>query len=366
MNNSPDLIENKNDQKDEISLREIILDLKLWLNYLLSKWLLIASMSIAGGIAGLIYSSQLKPVYRAYLTFVLEDDKNTSMGAAAGLASQFGLDVGGASSSGAFSGENLIELLKSRSMVQKTLLSPIDMSGKTITIAEYFISINNLRKGFKEPGLKDIHFPLRSYNDKLNLLQDSLLSEFYQTITKSNLKVDKADKKSSIIAVEVTSLNELFSKLFTEKLVKNVSDFYIETKTKKEAENISILQYQADSVRRQLNAAISGVASFQDVNPNPNPALQILRIPSQRRQFDVQTNTAILTELIRNLELSKLALRRETPLIQVIDTPILPLEKVKLGKTKASLLGGIGLGCLVLLCLTLRMIYLKLMESDAH
>jgi uncharacterized protein involved in exopolysaccharide biosynthesis len=85
--------------------------------------------------------------------------------------------------------------------------------------------------------------------------------------------------------------------------------------------------------------------------------LQILRVPSQKRQVNVQANTAILTQLIANLEISKVALRKETPLIQIIDQPILPLEIEKVGKIKGLVLGGIIGAFLVILALTVKYIY---------
>jgi hypothetical protein len=43
---------------------------------------------------------------------------------------------------------------------------------------------------------------------------------------------------------------------------------------------------------------------------------------------DVQANTAILTEeLVKQTELAKVTLRKETPLIQIMNGPILPLTK---------------------------------------
>ena len=38
--------------------------------------------------------------------------------------------------------------------------------------------------------------------------------------------------------------------------------------------------------------------------------------------------------------MAKVSLRKETPLLQVIDAPILPLEKEKLGRLKSLVLGG--------------------------
>jgi uncharacterized protein involved in exopolysaccharide biosynthesis len=154
------------------------------------------------------------------------------------------------------------------------------------------------------------------------------------------LSVGQKDKKISIIYVEVNTIDELFSKVFAESIVKEVSQFYIETKSKKAKNNVAILQKQVDSVRNELNQAITGVAVVSDNTFNLNPALNVNRVPSTKRQVDVQANTAILTQLVTNLELAKVALMRETPLIQLIDKPILPLKKDKPGKLKSLLLGG--------------------------
>jgi hypothetical protein len=87
---------------------------------------------------------------------------------------------------------------------------------------------------------------------------------------------------------------------------------------------MDVLRRQANSIGRALNGAITGVAVANDNTFNLNPALNVRRAPSARRQVDVQANTAILTELVKQSELAKVTLRKDTPLIQVIDKPILP------------------------------------------
>jgi uncharacterized protein involved in exopolysaccharide biosynthesis len=55
-----------------------------------------------------------------------------------------------------------------------------------------------------------------------------------------------------------------------------------------------------------------------------------------------------------------MALRKETPLIQVIDKPIFPLEKEKVGKLKTLVLGGFLAGFLTVLYLVFSSLYKKL------
>ena len=95
-----------------------------------------------------------------------------------------------------------------------------------------------------------------------------------------------------------------------------------------------------DSVRNALNTAINGVANEADNVYNLNPAFNVKGTPSKKKQIDVQANTSILTSLVVQLELAKITLRKETPLIQLIDHPILPLEKAKTSKLKFLVFGG--------------------------
>lgn len=55
--------------------------------------------------------------------------------------------------------------------------------------------------------------------------------------------------------------------------------------------------------------------------------------------------------------MAKVTLRKETPLIQVIDRPILPLPKEKFGKAKGIFIGGILAGFLTVLGLIVRRIF---------
>ncbi|MWB94483.1 lipopolysaccharide biosynthesis protein [Flavobacterium sp. GA093] len=337
MNNS-----SKND--DEVSLKELLGKLKEWFDYLLLKWKVIVLVGIIGAILGLTFSFIKKPNYTASLSFALEESGSSGggLGGALGLASQFGFDVGD-SSGGMFAGANLTEVFKSRSMVEKTLYTSVKIGGKTTSLAEIFIKENGWREKMDEdPKLKNIHFIKKMKpNDNSLRAQDSILGLIYKDLLKKNLRVEQKDKKVSIIDIDMISTNELFSKLFAESLAKVVSDFYIDTKSKKARMNMDILERQTDSIRAELNGAITGVAVANDNTFNLNPALNIRRTPSVKRQVDVQANGAILTELVKQTELAKVTLRRETPLIQIIDSPILPLANDQLSKLSGLFIGGL-------------------------
>jgi len=349
-------------QNDEISLKELILKLKEWYAYLLSQWKIIFLSGIVGGALGLTYSFIKQPVYTASLSFALEDEKSGGgLGSALGLASSFGLDLGGGGGN-IFSGSNLTELFKSRRMVEQTLLNPVSYKGKNVSLAEMYIDINNMREGWeKYPELKKINFIPGTNRDNFTRVHDSILGILYGGLSKGGLTVGQKDKKVAIVSIDVVSGNELFAKCFCETLAKEVGRFYIETKSKKARMNMAILDRQVDSIRGELNGSITGVAVANDNTFNLNPAMNVRRAPSARRQVDVQANTAILTELVKQSELAKVTLRKETPLIQVIDRPILPLPKEGFGKAKGILIGGFLAGFLTVLIIVFRRIVSQIM-----
>lgn len=346
-------------QNDEISLKELLDKAKEWYQYLVSQWKVIVLAGLVGASIGLTYAMITKPIYTATLSFALEEEKSAGGGlsSALGLASSLGIDLGGGGG-GAFSGSNLIELFKSRTMVEQTLMRPIVSKNDTISLIEMYLRVNGYRESWESnPKLKGIQFPPYTKRKYFTRVHDSIMAGIYDNLTKTNLVIGPKDKKSSLTSIVFKSNNELFAKSFCEALANEVSRFYVDTKSKKARINMDILLKQRDSIRAELNGNITNVAVANDNTFMLNPAMNINRTSSTKKQIDVQSNTAILTELIKQTELAKVSLRKDTPLFQVIDPPILPLAREQFGKTKGIILGGIIAGFLTVLGLIIRKIF---------
>ena len=340
--------------KEEITLKELVLKVKEWFNYFVSKWKIIILMVVLGSLLGICYSLYKKPTYTATLTFALEDEKGG--GSALNLASQFGLDLG-SKGGNVFTGENLIQLFKSRAMIEAALLLPVKHKNKNISLAEMYIINNDLREGWQNnQKLKNIQFLPKANRNLFSREQDSILASISNTLVEPTLIIEQRLKKTTILDIKVLSDHEVFAKTFAECLVSMVSDYYVETKTLKAKRNLDILQKQTDSVRGMLNGNIVSVAVANDNTFGLNPAMNVKRVPSARKNVDVQVNTAILTELIKQTELAKVTLRKETPLLLVIDHPIYPLEKKRFGKLMGIIIGGTIAGIITLIWFILKKI----------
>lgn len=342
-------------EPDVISVTEWVLKLKSYNRYLKRKRRILLFFALSGILIGILYSFFLeKPAYKAISTFVLEESGHSGggLGQYASLASLAGIDLGSAGSEkGLFQGDNILELYKSRLMIQKTLLTPVEIDGKKQLLIDRYIQSNHLQEKWR----KKFHIENLNFNGNpknFSRLQDSIIRDIIKNFNKNVLFVTKPDKKLSIINVEVKYKDELFAQYFNQNLVQTVNDFYIQTQTRKTFQNVQVLQHQADSVRAILDSSIGRVAASTDAVPNPNPRLKSLMVPYQKKLVDVQANTAIYSEIVKNLEIEKISLRQETPLIQLIDEPILPLDVDKIGKILAPIIGlitGLFLGVLYII-----------------
>ena len=345
---------------EEILLRAIIVKFGYFNKYLISKWQLILFITLIGALAGFIYAIVKKPSFTAECTFVLEDNhRSGGLGQYSGLASMIGIEVDGGTS-GLFQDENITQLYTSRLMIKKTLLSASKFNGKTQFLIDKYIEINNLRKNWSD-NIKKINFDI--LEKKYTITHDSLVNLMVDDINKNYLGVGKPDKKLSLISVTVKSKDQSFAKAFTERIVSNVNSFYVQTRTKSALQNVLLFQRHVDSLGHILNLSIRATAIASDANPNPNAALQVLKTQSQRHQVDVVALSSMYAEANKNLEVARGSLQKETPLIQIIDQPVLPLRSDIRGVLYSVVTGSIIAFSTILFLLFMLKAYRRIMRT---
>jgi hypothetical protein len=341
---------------NQFTLKEVFQNVKDWLSYFLSQWKVLILAGIIGLGVGAMVSIFKKPVFHGETSFVLEEGDAGGMGQMSGLASLVGVNLGSlGGTSGLFQGDNIMELYRSDRMLGETLLSPFD--GGQLLI-DRFVSFEELdQKWASKVNFEAMDFSIP--RDSFTVSQDSVVKEVSKLIRENQLSVAKPDRKLTIIQVSISSKDELFAKVFNERLVEKVNGFYFETKTKKTGENLSILQTQADSVRAILDESVDAYAAASDRVPNVNPLLSSATVESRKRQIDVQATGAVYQEIVKNLEIAKVNHRNNSPLIQIIDQPRLPLKRTEIRLVKGMVFGAFGMGFLTLLMLYFRRLYQK-------
>jgi LPS O-antigen subunit length determinant protein (WzzB/FepE family) len=310
---------------DEISFKELVLIIKDSILFLKTKLIFIL---LIGVVFCVIYTGYnfftKKTLFNAKLIFLIEDNQtNNVAGGLLGLASQFGMGGGSTSNKGIFSNETLPDLMKTKLIIQKVLLKKTKIDNLETTLADYYIKIN--KDKFKKDDLRGIKFSkspgFLSKNETLILrnIYSNLISEEY-------IKIGQ-DKKTPFKTIEILNEDQVFAKEFCESIIFETSNYYNEQKNEKQRSNIDLLQKRIDSIRDMLNSGLDEVAKASDQIFNLNPSLNIKKTNSAKKQFNVTSNTAILTTLISSLETIIVSSLKETPLFQIVELPEFPLNK---------------------------------------
>jgi hypothetical protein len=343
----------------EVSFKETILLIKEWATYISTKWKILLIAAVIGGVIGLVYSWKQKVTYTATTIYILEDNgASNSQNGSLALANQFGFGSG-MSSGGLFAGANLTELIKSKLIFYEVLLSPVIVDGKLVSIADYYLQINNDQKKVQfKPG-----------TDRKNLSREQILKlrEIYSDLSSEEKLLFEGNskaKKTSFSQVTVTSNNEEFAKVFCETIVNITSKAYQDSKVKKTTNNIQLIQKQIDSVRSTYSNTLIDQASATDNIFNLNPSLKSKGTIPTQKLVDVQSNSSVLNSLISSLENARTMLRNETPLFQVIESPELPLNKEVIPNRRNSIFLFSFLSLFITLSfIILKKLYLQLMQQ---
>lgn len=279
------------------------------------KILLISALTSIVALGGILVSPQR---YQAHLLLAVEEGESSGW---QNLLAQFGLDVGGLNPGGIFEGESLVKLFKTRYMIERTLMDTVAMPRGSSNLATAMFR-------YTEWGTEGAEFASNVFPDNradFTPLQDSLMMLLAEEVAAENLDVYKPDKKLSLVHVNVTHENKYIAQALTESIVQNTTEYFLETITSKARKNLQVLQNQRDSAQDYLSAALRRNAGARDAMVNP--LFQSGQVDQYETYVDLQIANALFVEIAKNLTLAEIGLRKQTPLIQVIERPNFPLKR---------------------------------------
>jgi hypothetical protein len=298
----------------------------------------------------------------ARVNFVIEENKQHAGGLFSALAGQIGVDLSSLSGiSGILAGDNVLELLKSTTMLKKVLLTPYPSDSAHSLAYKYAEAYGKLEQYNKLIGQETYHpvFSIASQSEatppilggesekssppniggapssaernergvvhKSNRVEDSLLNVIATRIIEKELAVYKPDRKLSVFRLDLTTRDELLSQTIGMRMIKKAADQYIQTKTKRLRNNVERLQAKADSIADLLNVRTVRAAEKDIINQNPSYINTEVDIEISSREKSMLN--LIYADLNKSIDLTRTALIQETPTIEIIDTPDLPLKK---------------------------------------
>lgn len=313
------------DKTDDITLKELLRTFSEYKSEILSRKKLIFITVLIFCVFALLLSKVTESKYQADITFVVQSttSEGSSLSNLGNIASSFGFNLG--SSESTFSQANVMELFKSRRIIEATLLKSADINDKkNILLIDYYTNVKDLRNSsdWINDNIDKLDFKTRTNK------RDSIISLFWNDIVEDNLEVSFNSKDASIITLSFIFQDQYFAKIFVENIIEEMSKFYVAYNTSQSRNTLEFVQDRADSVYYELKLAEEEYAKVQDINKRIVKASGRLKELQLMRTVQVLNTTYL--ELIKNLELSKLTLLKETPIIEVMDGPVLPLEDKKI------------------------------------
>ena len=146
--------------------------------------------------------------------------------------------------------------------------------------------------------------------------------------------------------MSVETRDDTLTHIWAQLYLKTITDYYINTKTKKSKELLVLMDKRVDSLRSALYYTQGKLANYND--QNQQIIFQRARVIAERLQMNSSQLQAMYFEALRNYDNLKFSLVKEAPLLTIIEDSELPIFVLPYKWGKIMLIGtllGFLMGC---------------------
>ena len=340
-------------QADEISLKDILAEIRLWFRLAWRKSWLILPLALAFGALGYYYAKSKKPVYTAQLKFILKSD-NSASSALSGLSSL----LGSSTSASSTSLERIIELVGAEKVVIDVLFTKNKIGQQEDYIINQIYQQFQFKKAWqKDSVLKNFKpFSFKKSIEEMSIVERKALKRMISYLLgneKTKGIISKSfDKKSGIISLNTSSFSEQLSIAITEQVYQTFVRFYINEASVTSNQNVDMLRRKVDSIRNELYAVQRSAAVQSD------QALGVLlqqdRVENKSMAIKEQMLTVMYAEAQKNFQTYQTTQSMNKPIFSLIEEPFSPIEAKKTNINIFALLFAFAAAFLSLIIIRLR------------
>lgn len=315
--------------EEQFTLKDIVVKLVKFKDLVVRNWKKLLIGALVGCALGFAFDFFTKKpdVFTANILFNMENGATPGeSGGLAGIASAFGISTGGASNASVFSGDNFMELLKTHSIYNRALLEMVDYKGQKVIFANLFLKKSGAPQieWKKDESLQKFSF---KHNDYSKFTVDEkakirLIQMFLDNVTSVKLG-NTLNKKSTFLTMAVTTRNDTLSHIWAKTFLNTLSSLYIESKTKKTKELLSIVERRVDSLKHELYGTQRRYAQL--VDQNQQVIMQQGLIEQQRLSSNTGQLQSMYFDAVRSLDQLRFSMVKEAPLLTIIDDSELPI-----------------------------------------
>lgn len=316
----------------EITLKDIILKLRVWWSVVWPKKNVIIAVSLFVGALSAVYTQFIKPpVYFASYQLFFEEETG-GINSAMRLASSFGFSLG---SGGGTSSITVQEYLTSRDNVARAMTA---VSNQGLMAERYYTEALEDDEVFNEE-----FFAAFGKNQRYT---DSILSEITLELNEDFISTALHEESGTVNFV-VNGYDEAFVFDLSRALVSNTEEAFLDWKKKKSQSAVDAFQVKVDSLETAIDATLRRLGEYEDQNNSLVSSVD--KMKRMRLTIDMEALKVAYGEYIKGLEMSKAELMNLEPPFKYFDAPTYPLYKEEGSAAKAGIFGAIISGFLLVL-----------------
>lgn len=283
---------------------------------------------IVGMVTGIVIAYSIPREYECVVRLAPEK-ANQSMGGLRGMsdmAAMVGINVGTGNNTGGLNEMVYPEILRSTPFMSQFANIPVEVDGAKTTLMEYLDK--DQKKAwwsylFAAPG-KVLGWLLGSDSESQAQYNpykpDKETRAFYEAL--SQRISASTDKKTDLISVRVMMQDPMVAAVVADSVVNKLQEFMIQYQTSKARHDLNNSQMLLQKAKAEYDIAMSELAKAQDQNRNLVSRSAMIHVDNLSNKRNLAYN--LYQQLASQVELSKLKVQEDTPVVTVLDPPMAP------------------------------------------
>lgn len=349
-------VNNKYDNSDEITLKDLIVNVKGYVKEIIRSWFLIGIVALLGVAAFLYQHYNHRIAYECSLTFVVEGQG----GGGGGLGSLLGSLGMGGGKGGTVNPYKVIEVAHGSELFLKVMGSKAT-SGDLI--ANEVLKAYDLTEKWSENNeeFKEFYFDTLAMTYGKDILNQKAIKGIHKLVwgtqkSRANALVKiHFNEDTGLFYLETISLSEDLTMDLTENFYKAIKTFFEEEMWQSQVQLAAILRAKSDSLKYIRNYKVRELANFE----NRNRSLVGKQLIAERSILTMEQMAinGAYAEVMKNRELTDINMKDKKPVFVAVDTPFRPLAPMVSSFFKNVVLGVVVGAFFAIIFVIFRKIY---------
>ncbi len=302
-------------------------------------WVII--ITILFTILGIVYALSLREEYISSGKILPEyQSKSGGIGQLAGLASLAGVDIGSGASGGgdAIRPDLYPDVLKSTPFFLELFKIKVKTKENKEILFSQFYDQYVLDNKIKEEN-KKLNFPANNQYIAVSYQTENNLKDLRERINAS------IDKKTGLLTVTVKMPDPVVATLITRYSMEYLTNYITNYRTEKAKQDLDFLAERLDAAKGKYYNNQAKKAQYSDQYQLSMMKLQSADLQRERIESEYKISSTFYNTLLQKYEEAKLKIQQETPVLKVLEPPVVPNKKSEPKKAIIAIisafLGGI-------------------------